>query len=61
MLKHYIHDPQATSNAQEVAHEDMNPEASSEHELEAWEMDPYVLFGSSFPKDTEYTQVCLCC
>ena len=40
----------------------MSPDESSMKELEAWEMDPYVLFGSSFPKDTEYTQVsfCLC-
>ena len=59
MLKHYIHEAQATSTAQEVAHEIMDPEVPSEQELEAWEMDPCVLFGSSFPKDTEYTQVCL--
>ena len=26
-------------------------------QLEPWEMEPYVLFGSSFPKDKEYTQV----
>ena len=61
VLKHYIHDPQETSTAQEVIHEEsMDQGAPSEQELEAWEMDPYVLFGSSFPKDTEYTQVCLC-
>ena len=23
-------------------------------------MEPFVLFGSSFPKDKEYTQVCVC-
>jgi hypothetical protein len=26
--------------------------------LKPWEMAPFVLFGSSFPKDKEYTQVC---
>ena len=31
----------------------MSPRAGSEHRIE-----PYVLFGSSFPKDREYTQVC---
>ena len=30
---------------------------STESSLEPWEMEPFVLFGSSFPKDKEYTQV----
>ena len=29
-----------------------------EQTLKPWEMEPFVLFGSSFPKDKEYTQVC---
>ena len=32
-----------------------------EQTLKPWEMEPFVLFGSSFPKDKEYTQVgCSC-
>lgn len=29
--------------------------------LEPWKMEPFILFGSSFPKDKEYTQVRLDC
>ena len=36
--------------------EEQNPSQSVD--LSPWEMEPFVLFGSSFPKDTEYTQVC---
>ena len=44
ILKQYLHD-------QEGGH----PAPSDQ--LKPWEMEPYVLFGSSFPKDKEYTQV----
>ena len=30
---------------------------STDSSLEPWRMQPFVLFGSSFPKDKEYTQV----
>ena len=30
---------------------------SKESTLKPWEMEPFVLFGSSFPRDKEYTQV----
>ena len=47
ILKQYLHD-------QEGGH----PAPSDQSEgLKPWEMEPYVLFGSSFPKDKEYTQV----
>ena len=32
---------------------------SEQSSLKPWEMEPFVLFGSSFPKDKEYTQVTL--
>lgn len=31
-----------------------------QEEIDPLDMDPFVLFGSSFPKDTEYTQVHAC-
>ena len=65
VLKHFIHkpqhslEPQCTSEgaAQSQTSEVHRPEI--EQEKNPWEMEPYVLFGSSFPKDTEYTQVCM--
>ena len=30
---------------------------AEEATLKPWEMEPFVLFGSSFPRDKEYTQV----
>ena len=39
-----------------MATEEQNPLQSVD--LSPWEMEPFVLFGSSFPKDTEYTQAC---
>ena len=30
---------------------------SDQSSMNPWEMEPFVLFGSSFPKDKEYTQV----
>ena len=46
ILKQYLQD-------QEGEH----PLQSTESTLNLWEMEPFVLFGSSFPKDREYTQV----
>ena len=34
-----------------------NSSNSEEASLKPWEMEPFVLFGSSFPRDKEYTQV----
>ncbi|CAI8034865.1 E3 ubiquitin-protein ligase RNF213 [Geodia barretti] len=50
ILQQYLQD-------QESGHPSLNvhPEQPS---LKPWEMAPFVLFGSSFPKDKEYTQVC---
>ena len=33
------------------------PVKSEQPSIKPWEMEPLVLFGSSFPKDKEYTQV----
>ena len=46
ILKHYL----GTVNAM---HQLDMAEGQPDHE----EMEPYILFGSSFPKDKEYTQV----
>ena len=45
ILKQYLHDRKG-----------QHPESMGTP-LEPWEMEPFVLFGSSFPKDKEYTQV----
>lgn len=33
------------------------PQVLNKNQPEPWKMEPFVLFGSSFPKDKEYTQV----
>ena len=46
ILSYYLQDQQEkSSDCTEVA------------TLKPWEMEPYVLYGSSFPKDKEYSQV----
>ena len=49
ILKQYLHDQEGPHTPQSV-----EPAGAS---LKPWEMEPFVLFGSSFPKDKEYTQV----
>ena len=51
ILKQYLQD-------QEGGHPLLSVQ-SEESSLKPWEMEPFVLFGSSFPKDKEYTQVSL--
>ena len=46
ILKQYLTD-------QEGSQQPLSMEAT----LKPWEMEPFVLFGSSFPRDKEYTQV----
>ena len=53
MLKHYLH--------KEVGLTVMQGKTSLENdqcEAKEQRMEPFILFGSSFPKDKEYTQVC---
>jgi hypothetical protein len=50
ILKQYLQD-------QEGGHPLLSLQ-SVESSMKPWEMEPFVLFGSSFPKDKEYTQVC---
>lgn len=58
VLKHYIYDPHAAEITQSYEEPIQSVSSgSSIQELEPWEMEPFVLFGSSFPRDTEYTQV----
>ena len=47
ILKHYLQDYEGGDPAPSDQSDESKP----------WEMEPYVLFGSSFPKDKEYTQV----
>ena len=53
ILRHYLHDVVGSASPGDSA---LEGEGRPER------MDPFVLFGSSFPKDKEYTQVkqCLC-
>ena len=48
ILHHYLQDVVAISPAQR-----------DEDTFNLAHMEPFVLFGSSFPKDKEYTQVCM--
>ena len=49
ILKQYLQDQEG----EQLAHS----EGLDESSLKPWEMEPFVLFGSSFPRDKEYTQV----
>ena len=71
ILKQYLQDqertfPQFPSQSDESAPQTIGqsdesvPQSTGESvelSLKPWEMEPFVLFGSSFPKDKEYTQV----
>ena len=50
VIKHYLHE--------EVVFTVTKEKAGLEEEKVEQRMEPFVLFGSSFPKDKEYTQVC---
>ena len=45
-------------NTKEELIEDSNVTKGKENKRKIRKMEPFVLFGSSFPKDREYTQVC---
>lgn len=49
ILKQYLHNQER----KQVLHSDH----SDDSVVKPWEMEPFVLFGSSFPRDKEYTQV----
>jgi len=55
ILKQYLQDheeePSSSPGSDELS------EDRDESTLKPWEMEPFILFGSSFPKDKEYTQV----
>ena len=53
ILCHYLNDVVYSSPMDSVATGD---EDGGERSLE--KMEPFILFGSSFPRDKEYTQVC---
>ena len=51
ILKQYLQDRDSGHDQQLLRH------CPGEATLKPWEMEPFVLFGSSFPRDKEYTQV----
>ena len=55
ILKQYLQDhegePSSPPGSGELS------EDRDESTLKPWEMEPFILFGSSFPKDKEFTQV----
>ena len=55
ILRHYLNDVVHSSPLDSVA---TDSEDGGERSLE--KMEPFILFGSSFPRDKEYTQVCVC-
>ena len=60
ILKQYLQDQEGTFPRFSSQSDESTPRSTEESEelsLKPWEMEPFVLFGSSFPKDKEYTQV----
>ena len=60
ILKQYLQDQEGTFPHFSSQSDESTPQSTEESEelsLKPWEMEPFVLFGSSFPKDKEYTQV----
>jgi hypothetical protein len=57
VLKHFIHDLHPIEETKSFQTRE-SIHITSSTELDPWELEPFVLFGSSFPRDTEYTQVC---
>ena len=56
VLKHYLQEEVGLKSTQEYnEHANLGLEGKNERSRR---MEPFVLFGSSFPKDREYTQVC---
>ena len=54
-LKQYLQDHEGESFSPPSSSE--LSEGRDESTLKPWEMEPFILFGSSFPKDKEFTQV----
>ena len=62
VIKHYLHDEVGLRHVKTEEGDDQklddNRKISEETTSVGHRMEPFVLFGSSFPKDREYTQVC---
>ena len=64
VLKHYLNEVVGISKSQQSLEEqveDISDPSVQQIDKQVWKvrrMEPFVLFGSSFPKDREYTQVC---
>jgi len=55
ILRHYLDDVVCSSHSDSAAAIAPGSDENGERLLE--KMEPFILFGSSFPKDKEYTQV----
>ena len=55
ILKQYLQDQENKDVSSPPDHDESLAEEG--HTRKPWEMEPFILFGSSFPKDKEYTQV----
>ena len=58
ILRHYLNDAVHSSSLDSTATATLGDDDGGDRVLE--KMEPFILFGSSFPKDKEYTQVCMC-
>ena len=56
ILRHYLNDAVHSSSLDSMTTATLDNDDGGDRNLE--KMEPFVLFGSSFPKDKEYTQVC---
>ena len=57
ILRHYLNDAVHSSSLDSMATATLGNDDGGDRVLE--KMEPFILFGSSFPKDKEYTQVCM--
>lgn len=57
ILRHYLSDVVPTTPANSTAI--ISPGNEDDNEKLLGKMEPFILFGSSFPRDREYTQVCV--
>ena len=57
ILRHYLSDVVGSSSSLASASVTQPMDVEGEGVVEPKVMEPFILFGSSFPKDREYTQV----
>ena len=60
ILRHYLIDVLCSSHPDSLASINIAPGSDGSGERLLEKMEPFILFGSSFPRDKEYTQVGAC-